>query len=208
MATVIIIDDHPMIRLATKLLVEQDGHRVIANANNALEGVQRILALHPEMVVLDIDLPPFDGIEVVKRVRGADYCGKILMMTGKHDIKLVRRSIDAGANGFVYKSNDYQELSAAVQAVDCGYSYFPMLDAIARPALLDEERADETLSLLTRRERQIIMCLAKGMKNKDIAYFLNISHKTVSAHKVNLMQKLGLTNEMKIAEFIVRNNLG
>ncbi|MBH1930371.1 response regulator [Serratia rubidaea] len=206
MNNVLIVDDHPVARLAVKMLLEQAKLTVIGETDDGLEALRLTKQLAPDLVVVDIDIPSINGIDVVQRLRKNGYGGGILVLTGKDDDHYVKRCANAGADGFISKRNNLTELHDAVRALRGGYGYFPIqrarLGAAAAPGDDKSKIAD-----LSAKELQVLHYLAKGVKVVDIGVQMQISDKTVSTYKRRLMQKLELSNMVELYDFTQRNNL-
>lgn len=207
MNNVLIVDDHPVARLAVRMLLEKDGMTVIGETDDGLEAIRLAKQLIPDLVVVDIDIPSLNGIEVVQRLRKNDYKGGILVLTGKDDDHYVKRCAAAGADGFISKRNNLTELHDAIRALKGGYGYFPLnrarLDAAS--SVLGDDKSK--IASLSAKELQVLRYLAKGIKVVDIGVHMQISDKTVSTYKRRMMQKLELQNMVELYDFTQRNNL-
>jgi two-component system response regulator EvgA len=207
MNNVLIVDDHPVARLAVRMLLEKDGMAIIGETDDGLEAVRLAKQLTPDLVVVDIDIPSLNGIEVVQRLRRNGYGGGILVLTGKDDDHYVKRCAGAGADGFISKRNNLTELHDAIRALKGGYGYFPLNRArleAAASALGDDK---SKIADLSAKELQVLRYLTKGIKVVDIAVQMQISDKTVSTYKRRMMQKLELKNMVELYDFTQRNNL-
>jgi two-component system response regulator EvgA len=134
MNSVLIVDDHPVARLAVRMLLEKDGMTVIGETDDGLKAVQQVRQLLPDLVIVDIDIPSINGINVVQRLRANGFKGGILVLTGKDDDHYIKRCAGAGADGFISKRNNLSELHDAIRAIKSGYGFFP-LTAPARTPL-------------------------------------------------------------------------
>lgn len=208
MNNVLIVDDHPVARLAVRMLLEKDNMTVLAETDDGLEAVLLAKQLVPDLIIVDIDIPSLNGIEVVQRLRKNDFKGGILVLTGKDDAHYVKRCASAGADGFISKRNNLTELHDAVRAIRGGYGYFPL--SRARMEASGESLRDDKskIAALSAKELQVLHFLAKGLKIVDIGDRMQISDKTVSTYKRRLMLKLELSNMVELYDFAQRNNLG
>lgn len=206
MATLLIIDDHPMARLAIRMLLEKDGHRVLAESGDGSEAFKLIQKLTPEIVVVDLDIPGLSGVELIEKLRSHDFAGRLLVLTGRDDEHYLSRCMNSGADGFVGKGNNLDELQDAVRAVERGYGYFPLRRQTstknARPAA-----EVEAVKRLSNRELQVLRYLSRGVKVMDISDKMHISSKTVSTYKTRLMTKLQVSNTMELIDFARRHSL-
>lgn len=207
MQNALIVDDHPVARMAVRMLLEKDGITIVAETGDGLEAISLIKQFSPDLVVIDIDIPSLNGIEVIQRLRNNGYQGGMLVLSGKDDDHYIKRCATAGADGFVSKSNQLTELHDAIRALKNGYGYFPRvlarLDAASHSAMSDQDKVAE----LSTKELKVLQYLAKGEKVIDIGVLMNISDKTVSTYKRRMMQKLGLSNMMEFYDFVQRNQL-
>ncbi|MCR0997798.1 response regulator [Serratia rubidaea] len=207
MNNVLIVDDHPVARLAVKMLLEQAQLSIIGETDDGLEALRLTKQLAPDLVVVDIDIPSLNGIEVVQRLRKHGYSGGILVLTGKDDSHYVKRCANAGADGFISKRNNLTELQDAVRALRNGYGYFPIHHARLGATGTTQEDDKSKIAELSAKELQVLHYLAKGIKLIDISVDMQISDKTVSTYKRRLMRKLELNNMVELYDFTQRNNL-
>lgn len=206
MANILVIDDHPVARLAIRMLLEKDQHNIVAEADDGLQALALVRKLSPDLVVVDIDIPSLSGIEVIEKLRAGSFKGGLLVLTARDDEHYLGRCMSIGADGFVSKKNNLEELGDAVRAVVRGYGYFPLKrsngDAVHAP-----EKEMELIKSLSSRELQVLRCLARGMKVIDISLQMHISNKTVSTYKTRVMTKLELSSTLSMIDFARRNNL-
>lgn len=207
MKSVLIVDDHPVARLAVRMLLEKNGMTVAGETDDGLEAVLLARKLLPDLIVVDIDIPSLNGIDVVQRLRKNDYRGGILVLTGKDDDHYIKRCAAAGADGFISKRNNLTELHDAIRAIKGGYGYFPINRARLEAANNQPQDDKSLIASLSAKELQVLGFLAKGIKVIDIAQQMQISDKTVSTYKRRLMQKLELKNMVEVYDFTQRNNL-
>ncbi|BAP36420.1 putative two-component response regulator [Acinetobacter guillouiae] len=207
MNSVLIVDDHPVARLAVRILLEKEGMNVVAETGDGIEAVYLIKQHHPDLVVIDIDIPSMNGIDVVNRLRANRYDGAMLVLSGKDDEHYIKRCAGAGADGFISKKNQPTELHDAVRALRSGYSYFPRHLTRNDVASSSEKGEQDKLADLSAKELQVLHYLAKGEKIISISELMNISDKTVSTYKRRLMEKLNLNNMLEFYDFVKRNSL-
>ncbi len=206
MHSVLIVDDHPVIRLAVRVLLEKHGMRVVGETDNGIDAVQMVRELTPQVVVLDIGIPKLDGLSVITRIKGLKVRSEILVLTSQTADAVCRRCIQLGARGFVNKEEDLGSLITAIKAVDAGYTFYPSLpfDSVNPAENLTEL---EQIRALTDREMTVLQYLAQGYSNKQIGEMLFLSNKTVSTYKTRLLQKLCVPSLVDLAEFAKRNAL-
>ena len=155
---IVIVDDHPLIRMAVRMVLERDGHEVVAECRTGVDGVQAVRTLKPDLVVLDLVIPDLDGFSVMDRLRGAELDASILVLTSGDTRNYAMRCLQAGASGFVCKDDGLDEISKAVKALLAGYSYFPravtdMLRETSRKRRRTTARAPVPNSLRSRTEK-------------------------------------------------------
>lgn len=207
MKKVIIVDDHPVIRFAVKMLLERNEMEVVAETNNGVDAIQKTRECLPDLVLLDIGLPKIDGFQVLERLRTLNLPLKILVLTSQSSSHFAQRCKQAGADGFVTKSDDMSELLDAIKMVMRGYSFFP------QPShhLLDQADGNQDdaglLEQLSDREMSVLISIGRGMGNKQIGEQLLLSEKTISTYKHRLKQKLNAQSLIDLIDFARRNNL-
>ncbi|WP_370443452.1 response regulator [Klebsiella michiganensis] len=206
MAAFIIVDDHPVARLAIRMLLEKEGHHVVAETDDGSEVVDLVRDHNADALVMDIDLPGINGIQAITLLRAAGVKIPVIVMSGKNPDYYTQLSMKAGANGFISKQNNLSDLSYAVGAVFSGYGYFPlrMHESYEKTSSASES---EQLRRLSRREFEVLKYLGEGVEIINIATRMQISNKTVSTYKARLMDKLGLKNQRDLLDFTRRNNI-
>jgi len=208
MKKVIVIDDHPAIRLAVKDLLEKwQEFSVVDESDNGQEGLEKIRQVKPDLVVLDLCLPRSDGLAMIRRIKGIDEKIKVLVLTGQEERIYAVKSAEEGANGYVTKSKELMEVYNAASAVMSGYNCFPADDVGASQGNSPYGKAPDALSTLSVRELAIMRYIAKGYSNKEISEIFYISQKTVSTYKARVLGKLKLKNSIAIAEFAKAHGL-
>ncbi|EJM8826406.1 TPA: response regulator transcription factor [Pseudomonas aeruginosa] len=206
MSRILIVDDHPVIRMAMKMLLEAEGHQIVGDTDNGVDAISLGRELKPDLVILDIGIPRLDGLEVISRLMVLALPLKILVLTGQSASLFALRSMQAGAAGFVCKQGGLAELVTAVNAVASGYSYFP--SSAMRPVQQGAYSDDvELLGRLSDREVSVLQYLSQGYSNKQISEQMFISNKTVSTYKARLLLKLNVGSLVDLIEFAKRNTL-
>jgi len=205
MTTILIVDDHPALRLVLKTQLEQVlGVNGVLEADNGQAAVEAVRQYTPDLVVLDLDIPKINGLDVVPRLKALQAGIRILVVSGQDQRAFATRAMQAGAQGFVSKTQDLKEIVRCVEAVMAGYMVFPALPrdsgASARVPTPDEER----LRRLSDKEVIILQMLTKGLSNKAIGEALFISNKTVSSHKARIMIKLQVGSLVELVDFARR----
>ncbi len=206
MSRILIVDDHPVIRMAMKMLLEAEGHQIVGDTDNGVDAISLGRELKPDLVILDIGIPRLDGLEVISRLMVLALPLKILVLTGQSASLFALRSMQAGAAGFVCKQGGLAELVTAVNAVASGYSYFP--SSAMRPVQQGAYSDDvELLGRLSDREVSVLQYLSQGYSNKQISEQMFITNKTVSTYKARLLLKLNAGSLVDLIEFAKRNTL-
>lgn len=205
MHSVFIVDDHPVIRLAVRMLLENQNYKVVGESDNGVDAMQMIRETLPDLVILDISIPKLDGLEVLSRFQAMALPLKVLILTAQSPALFAVRCMQSGAAGYVCKQEDLSELLSAIKAVLAGYNYFP-IQAIHN----GHESSDADLSLFRQvndRELMVLQLFAQGRSNKEIAKGMFLSNKTVSTYKKRLMQKLQVDTLVDLIEMAKRNAL-
>jgi two-component system response regulator EvgA len=203
---ILIVDDHPVVVLALKIILEQSGFEVIAETNNGVDALKLIKELSPDAVILDIGIPQLDGLEVIERSRNLVKSPPILVLTAQPSDHFVSRCIQAGASGFVSKQKDMKEVTGALKAILTGHSYFPIVNNSNIISKSSQNEA-ELIKKLSTREMAVLQQLAIGLSNKDIAERMLLSNKTISTYKTRLLEKLNAKTLVDIIEIAKRQQL-
>lgn len=207
MTRVLIADDHPVVRSGLRLVLEaQPRCEVIAEASDGREAIAKAIETIPDIAVVDYSLPLVNGVEVTRQIRSRLPKTEVLIFTVHDNDELLRNALDAGARGYVLKTDAKQHLIAAIDALAAHKSYF---SSKISEALLKSYVAKPGFgaSPLTNRERGIVQLIAEGQSNKEIARHLNISSKTVETHRGAIMRKLNLSSPAALVRYAVRNRL-
>ncbi|KTR98720.1 MULTISPECIES: response regulator [Pantoea] len=206
MANFVIVDDHPIVRVAIRLVLENAGHRVSAEAGDGDNIFSLVKEKGADAAIIDIDLPGIGGIEAVKNLRTAGSLIPVIVMSGKNAEFYAYESKKAGANGFISKKNNLNDLTHAVDAVLSGYGFFPL--RLSHQAEGDQLVQDsDKLLLLSHREYEVLRYLGEGTEIVKIANRMKLSNKTVSTYKARLMEKLSLKNQKDLLDFTRRNQI-
>lgn len=205
MAKIFIVDDHPVSQLAVKVTATAQGHEVTGISDNGRDALNALKNHQVELVVIDIDIPPPNGLEVIKRLRGDGFSGGILVLSVHSEQHFIDRARSAGANGYISKNNDLDQLVDAFKAILNGYEFFPRRAAAEGSAA---PRSDEgAIGMLSNRELEVLGYLAKGEALVEIAEKLHVSNKSISTYKRRIMTKLGLSNTIDLIDFARRNHV-
>jgi two-component system response regulator EvgA len=206
MNTVFIIDDHPVIRLAIRMLLEHEGYKVVGETDNGCDAIQMVRECLPDLIILDISIPKLDGLEVLCRFNAMNTSMKTLILTAQSPTLFATRCMRSGADGYVCKEGDLSELMSAIRAVLSGYNYFP--SQALNPGGQDSNCEElELFKTVNDRELMVLQLFAQGRTNKEIAKGMFLSNKTVSTYKKRLIQKLKAKSLVELIELAKRNAL-
>lgn len=208
--SVIIIDDHPLFRKGvSQLIALSDQLHLIGEASSGEEGLELARALEPDLILLDLNMRGMNGIETLRALREADLAARILILTVSDAADDLVAAIRAGADGYLLKDMEPEELLARiVEALSGRIVISESLNGLLARSLRDEAQAAErSLAPLTDRERDILGCLASGLSNKLIARDLNIAEGTVKVHIKNLLKKLKFRSRLEAAVWAIDQNL-
>lgn len=202
---IVLAEDHHTVREGIKLLVNsQPDMEVVAEADDGDEAVKLVTELRPDMIVMDISMPNANGLKATKALRSTNLELKILMLTRHTDDGYLQQLISAGANGYILKQSAPKELVRAIKCVASGDAYLDStLTEKVMGAYGGSNLRGEGNKELTDRESEVLRLIAFGYSNKDIAKTLDLSVKTIEAHKAHAMSKLGLTNRIGIVRYAI-----
>ncbi|MDG9784423.1 response regulator transcription factor [Pseudomonas otitidis] len=205
MRTALIVDDHPVIRMAVRMLLERNGLEVVGEADNGVDAVQLVRQHEPDVVILDIGIPRLDGLNVISRIRSLGLDSHVLVLTSLPAEGFCQRCLQAGARGFVSKEEDLQNLVIAINSISAGFTFFPAdVLPVGQGTPASEQ---ELVGRLSNQELMVLQYLASGLGNKEIAERMLLSNKTVSTYKSRIQQKLNLASLLELIEFARRNDL-
>ncbi len=210
---ILVADDHEVVRKGlVALLQQQPNWEVCGEAGDGREAVEKTRELRPEVVILDIGMPSLNGLEATRQILKLNPQAKVLILTLHDSDQVVRDVLNAGARGFLLKSDAARDLVAAVEALRRDKTYFTSkvaamvlegyLKGGAGPAPATTGR-----NRLTPREREIVQLLAEGKSTKEVAVVLGLSVKTAETHRSNIMRKLQLHSVSDLVLYAVRNNI-
>ena len=205
---VLLADDHAAVREALAVLIDnQPDMQVVAQAGNGDEAVERARHMRPDVAIIDVAMPAMSGLAVTVALKDAIPATRIVMLTRHGEYQYVRELLRAGANGYVLKQSASSDLLNAIRVVASGRNYLdPLVTGkitqhfAAAPDARPQGSGGDTLSP---RELEVLRLLARGFANREIAAELDISVKTVDAHKANGMGKLGMTSRIELVRFAI-----
>ena len=201
---VLVADDHMVVRSGIRHVLESEaGFEVVGEAASGAEALSLAAELHPDVVVLDISMPDESGLQVAARLRAGSDSPRVLILSMHDNAEYVLESVRAGAHGYLLKDTAATELRSAIRAICRGESYFSPLVASRLSAAVRGEHGGHAavLNHLTTREREVLLGIAQGRTNKEIAMELGISHRTVETHRESLMNKLEIRTVAELTRF-------
>jgi two-component system response regulator NreC len=223
--SLMLVDDHDVVRTGLRSFLEtQPGIKVVAEARNGEDALQRALEAHPHIILMDITMPGMDGLEATRRLKTMLPDCLVLALTVHEDKQYFMEMLAAGASGYVTKQAAAEELVAGIRSVAAGNIYLQpalahwLLEDYQRLArqvpvqphpLHDQALSDEPIGLevLSARERQVLELVAQGLNNQEIGSRLDLSHKTVARHRERIMGKLRMHSRTELVKFAIRTGL-
>lgn len=206
----LIADDHAVVRSGLRALLLADAEiEVVGEAGDGPETLRLVETLRPDLVLLDITMPPENGMEIAKRLKEKHPDLIVLFLTMHEDEALLREALKVGAAGYVIKRAEEAEILCAIHAVHGGdiYVHPAMTRALLQQPVTAERRRGSPVDALTRREIDVLRLLAKGNTNRQIADLLDLSVRTVENHRANLMGKLGLISRVELVNYAEEHDL-
>lgn len=206
---ILVADDHEVVRQGLRRLLEaQPGWETCGEASSGREAVELAKRLKPDVIVLDFSMPGLNGTEAARQIIKALPRTEVLILSMHSSEPLVRGALEAGVRGYVLKSDASRDLVSGVHAlVEHKPFLSPGVSGIVLDRYLRTPEKESSLDSLTSREREILKLLAEGKSNKEVAAALNISVKTVEAHRANLMHKLNLSSLSDLVHYAIRNEI-
>jgi DNA-binding NarL/FixJ family response regulator len=202
---VLVVDDHQVVRHGLRTFLDiQDDIEVVGEAADGAQAVEQAEVLRPDVMLLDLQLPSVDGVEALRMLRDRDNPTRVLVLTSFTEPAKVVPALRAGAAGYLFKDVDPEALAQAIRAVHAGQV---LLEPEVAAALLKGESADGRVDSLTDREREVLVEIARGRSNREIARALVLSEKTVKTHVSSILAKLGLADRTQAALYAVRSGL-
>lgn len=212
---ILLIDDHTLFRTGLKaLLSRQDDFEVVGEAADGLEGIKLASQLHPDLVLLDLDMPVMNGTEALAQLMEMDRQMPVVMLTVSEDAEDLKEAFVLGARGYLVKNIDADYLVRSVRQTVAGESVMsPQMTAKfvngirAKHLSLMPEVKPESVKSLSEKERQILGCLAQGASNREISNLLNMSESTVKAHLQRIMRRFDFSSRVQAAVFAAERHM-
>jgi DNA-binding NarL/FixJ family response regulator len=211
---ILIADDHELVRRGLCMLLQaHEGWEICAEATDGREAVEKAAQLKPDIVILDVGMPNLNGLAATRRLIQLDPHCKVIVLTVTDADQVIREALDAGARGFVLKSDAARDLVSAVEALERNRMFFtPRVNEMVLAGFLDKGNPGSSqrppkLPELTMREREVVQLIAEGKSSKEVATLLNVSTKTAETHRSNIMRKLGVHSIRDLVVYALKNSI-
>jgi two-component system response regulator NreC len=203
---IVLADDHVLVRQGLKSLLEREGFQVVAEASDGQEAVSHVESLQPDIAVMDISMPAFNGLNAAREMSRVSPRTKTILLTQHDEGQYIREALEAGVKGYVLKSQVASDLLLAIRQVSHGQVYLsPGVSSAVIEAY--QSKSEKSKSSLTLRESQVLQLIAEGKSTKDVASLLGISTKTAESHRTRLMQKLDIHETASLVLYAVRHGI-
>jgi DNA-binding NarL/FixJ family response regulator len=207
---VMIADDHSMVREGIKQLLELEGDIVVTiEASSGKQCIELLDVNKVDVLLLDINMPNMNGLQVLQYLRENKINMKVLILTIHNEVEYLMRAIEIGVDGYVLKDSDSIVLKKAINSVSRGETFIqPELTPLLKEKMAEKNSMGSSIDdSLTKREIEVLKLLAEGLFNKEIAYMLAISEKTVKNHVSNIFKKINVSDRTQAAVYAIKNNL-
>jgi len=209
--SLLVADDHEIVRRGIRAVIkEQSEWQIVAEAKDGRDAVTKAAEFQPDVAILDITMPSLNGLDAAKQIAKLSPHTKILILTVHESDQLIRQALDAGASGYIFKTDASFDLIIAVKALLSAKAFFtPKVSQMVLNGYLGKgptASGDEHLQI-TGREREIVQLLAEGKHSKEVADVLNITVKTVESHRSNILRKLHFHSVTQLVRYAVRNHI-
>lgn len=206
---VMITDDHKMVREGIKQLLElNDSISVVGMASDGDECISVLESKKPDLLLLDINMPGKNGLEIIEEIKKLNFNVKIILLTVHNEVDYLLKAVEIGADGYVLKDSGSAELVNAIEIVMSGESYIqPDMIPMLNSKMIAKNSDKEKMKNLTKRELEVLVLVSEGLFNKEIADKLSISERTVKNHISSIFKKIDVADRTQAAVFAIRNNL-
>lgn len=197
MTTVVVVDDHRLVRAGLRTIIDaSDDLSVVGEAADGAEALGVVVAVQPDIVLMDLSMPGVDGVEAIRRLKAAGVPAPVVVLTSFAEADRVRAALEAGAVGYLLKDSEPRDVLDAVRAASAGHA---PLDPRVTRALLPTTSQGSGAPALSGREREVLAQVAQGLANKQIARSLGISERTVKVHLGNVFRQIGVGDRTSAA---------
>ncbi len=205
---IVIIEDETMLRdFIVESLASYPKCKIVGTYGDGIKAWEGCLELNPDFVILDVNLPSLNGIEILYRIKQKLPNTKVLLFSGFFTSSIIRKALKSGVDGIIEKTAGLSEMHIALTKVMAGQTYFgPKVVDILREIMINPE-IDDSVEVLSEREREVLQLIAEGYSTKTIAEKLDISIKTAGTHRSNLMTKLNVHGVAELTRFAIANGL-
>jgi len=206
---ILVADDHPVVRKGLQMcLARQPDLVIVGEAGNGPEALQKTQELAPDIVLMDINMPGLSGLEVTQEIHRLNLKVKVLILSVYSNKEYVFKIIQAGAHGYVSKEAPPEDLLRAIETVQSGDSFFsPEIARAALSQMVNNGGKTEPCPQLTAREREVLVLIAEGQSNKEIANRLGIGVRTIETHRERIMRRLNIRSVAGLTKFAIINGL-
>lgn len=207
---IMIVDDHKMVREGIKQLLEFDGKiKVVSEADNGFECLEYLEKnILPDVLLLDINMPEMNGLEVLQNIRNKKIDVKTIILTVHNEVEYLLRAFDLKVDGYILKDSESEVLKNAIYTVCKGETYIqPELIPVLNSKMINRNIDKEKINSLTKREIEVLIAISAGLLNKEIAINLGISERTVKNHISNIFKKIDVADRTQAAVFAIKNDI-
>lgn len=207
--SLMIVDQHTIVRQGLISLFENNSdYVVIAYASNGASCLETIKKMKPDIIISDMYLPDMDGVELLSKIKNVNSEIKVIFLTEKEKVSDLIEVYDSNVEGYLHKNVSFSELKRAIVTVMMGEQYIETdILPILNKNLLERDTHQELLDKLTKREKQMLICVASGLSNKEIAVECKISERTVKNHLSSVFQKIEVADRTQAAVFAIKTDL-
>jgi DNA-binding NarL/FixJ family response regulator len=208
---IFIVDDHQIVRDGLRLILrDQEGFEVVGDACDGKEALKKVFEIDPDIITTDIEMPGIDGISLVRQIRARLPEAKILVLSAHSEPSVVSDALQSGVGGYLLKINAGRDLIQAIRTVMSGQVYLcPEVSTVVVQEYQRHVHAPvfSQQGILTDREKEILKLIADGKTTKEIALSLNLSSKTIEAHRLNIMAKLKINSIAELTKYAIREGI-